>query len=468
LGVAYQLNDKTVVRAGGAVFFSFYQFGAATPDAISSLDGFTPTTPWFSTYQNAGAIPGTNLSNPWPTGLLLPTGSSLGALTNVGLGVSGGVDAPGWDNQPYLQAWNFGIQRTLPGNILLDVNYVGQKGTHLMYAGYTSLQYLGPWAEQLIGNPTPQTNSELTALTSYVNNPFSGIITNPASCLSGPQVPAWTLQIPNPQFCGENFVEPPWSNTNYNALQIRVEKRLSHGLQFLANYTWSKSLDDTSCNGDNVCWIGGFTRLEDPNNRRKLPYSQSEFNVPQILNLSYVYHLPVGRGMHWGSGMNRWADGVLGGWETTGIWVFASGQPLSLSWISCGVTVPSYGCQQPNLIGKLQKTPGPITNNLNNYFSNEATALAEPAPYSLGTGPPVMSGILGPGTFNANLALFKNFNLGKMREGSSLQFRIETINGFNHPNFAQPNTTFESPNFGIITSQLNAARQVQLGLKLYY
>ncbi len=461
LGIAYQLNDKTVVRAGAAVFFSYYQFGAATPDSIGSQDGFTPTTPWFSTYQNNGATPGNTLSNPWPTGLDQPTGSSLGALTNVGLSVSGGVDAKGWDNQPYLQTWNFGIQRTLPGNILLDVNYAGQKGTHLLYGGFTSLQYLGSWVE----SASPQ---QLTALTSYVNNPFYGIVTNPASCLSGPQVEAASLQWQNPQFCGEGFVEPPWSNANYNALQIRVEKRLSHGLQFLVNYTWSKSLDDTSCNGDNVCWIGGFTRLEDPNNTRKLPYAVSEFNMPQVLNLSYVFHLPYGRSMHWGTNLNRYANAVLGGWETTGIWVLTSGQPLPLSSLSCGTPLPSYGCQQPNLTGKLQKTGGSTNAWINNYFSNENQVLSAPAPYSLGTGPSVMSGVYGPTTFNANLALYKNFPLGQMREGSSLQFRIETVNGFNTPRFAAPNTTFGSPEFGLISSQSNQARQVQLGMKLYF
>jgi hypothetical protein len=461
LGVAYQLDDKTVLRAGYAIFYSYYQFGAATPDSTSSLDGFTSTTPLLSTYQNNGATPNTTLSNPWPSGLVLPTGSSLGALTNVGLAVTGGVDSPGWDKQPYLQAWNFGIQRTLPGGILLDVNYVGQKGTHLLYGGYTSLQYLGPQVES-------ESPAQLTALSSYVNNPFASVITNPFSCLSGPQVVAASLLWPNPQFCGEDFVEPPWSNSSYNALQIRAEKRLAHGLQFMANWTWSKSMDDTSCNGDNVCWIGGFTRVTDPNNLLHLPYSTSEFNSPQVLNISYVYHLPFGKTGQWGRSWNKWTDGVLGGWETTGIWVATSGQPLSLSWVSCGVPIPTYGCQQPNLLTPLQRTGGSPSNWINNYFSNANTALSAPAPFALGTGPTVLPATLSPGTFNANLAVYKNFNLARMREGASLQVRLETINGFNNVKFAAPNTTWQSPTFGIITSQLNTPRQVQLGMKLYF
>jgi hypothetical protein len=139
-----------------------------------------------------------------------------------------------------------------------------------------------------------------------------------------------------------------------------------------------------------------------------------------------------------------------------------------LSWISCGVPIPTYGCQQPNLIAPLQKTGGPLNNWINNYFSNEYTALAEPAPFTLGTGPVVLPSTYSPGANNANLAVYKNFSLRRMREGASLQIRAETINGFNHPKFGWPNTTFESPTFGQITSQSNTPRQLQLGAKLYF
>ena len=111
VALAYQLNEKTVFRAGFAKFESYYQFGAATPDSTPSMDGFTATTPWYSTYQNAGAIPGTTLSNPFPSGIILPTGSSLGAMTDVGLSVTGGVNAPGWDTQPisWPGTWAFSV-----------------------------------------------------------------------------------------------------------------------------------------------------------------------------------------------------------------------------------------------------------------------------------------------------------------------------------------------------------------------
>jgi len=456
LGFAYRLNDKTVVRAGFGLFYTYFQYGAAVQDGSGSADGYMPSTPWVVTYQNNGATPANTLSNPFPGGPVLPTGNTLGALTSIGLTPTGGYNAPGWGTTPSNWAWNLGIQHMLPGDIVLDVNYVGQKGTHLPFDGFTNLSNMPPSVESL-------TPAQLTALTTYVNNPFSGIITNPASCLSGPQVQAFMLQLPFAQFCGEDVIEPPWSNSNYEALQVRTEKRMSHGLEFFANYTWSHSLDDASCSGDNVCWIGGESRVLDPN-RLELGYGSSEYNDPNLLNIAYTYKLPFGQGMHWGGSSKGVTNAFLGGWETAGIWVFDTGQPLPISWNSCGTPIPTYSCQQPDAVAPLQKAPGV---NIQNYFSNGNQAYAAPAAWALGTAAPYTH-IYGPGARNFDLAMYKNFNLKVIREGASLQLRLETLNAFNHVQFGYPNTSWQNPNFGIITSQSNAPRQVQLGAKLYF
>ena len=200
--------------------------------------------------------------------------------------------------------------------------------------------------------------AQLTALTSYVPNPFSGIITNPASCLSGPTVAQSQLLVPNPQFCGEDFVEPPWSNTNYNALQVRAEKRMSHGLQFLVNYTWSNLARRHFLQRGQRCWIGGFNRMEILNNFSKLPYGVSEFNMPQVLNLSYAtICLSARRRM--GPKLECGDQWVLGGWETTGIWFFTTGQPLPASWISCGSPFLLMVASSLNqIVSKLQRNTG--------------------------------------------------------------------------------------------------------------
>jgi hypothetical protein len=460
IGLAYAFNSKTVLRAGFAKFFSWYQYGSGSYGVAG--DGFTQITPQLNTYQGNGYTPWSSLSNPYPSGPIFPPGSSLGSLTNVGLTPTGPFDSPGWQVIPSSWDWNFGFQRELPGNVLLEANYVGMKGTHLMFGGYTSPNYLGPWVAK--GTPA-QIADRVAQLDTYVPNPYYGIITNPSSSLSASSVPAWQLELPYSQYTGMNFVEPPWSNSAYNGLEIRAEKRLSKGLEFVASYVWSKSIDDSSVQGDNTTFLGGFLHLRDPNDR-EIDRGLSEFNLPQSFQLSYVYQLPFGQGKQWGSHWNGVVNAFLGGWETTGIWTIMTGQPIYLSWSSCGIAIPTYGCQQPDLIGALKRNNGPTW--MQDYFSNDSQVLREPAPYTLGTGPPVLPNIYGPGTENADLAIYKNFALSKLREGTSLQLRLETENGFNKPQFASPNTSFESGIFGLISSQVNYPRQVQLGAELNF
>ncbi len=126
-----------------------------------------------------------------------------------------------------MQTWNFGVQRELKGNILVDVNYVGTKGTHLYFGGAGSINYLGPWVETL-------NSAQITQLNSFVPNPFYGIITNPASSLSNATVQQSQLLKPYPQFTGFSGNDPPWANSIYHALQLRAEKRFSNGFQLLA------------------------------------------------------------------------------------------------------------------------------------------------------------------------------------------------------------------------------------------
>jgi hypothetical protein len=367
------------------------------------------------------------------------------------------VTYPGWVKDPAEYSWNFSVQRQLPGNVVVEGSYVGQKGTHLLFGGYSNLDHLGPSVESL-------STAQMTSLDTLVTNPFYGTITNPNSCLSGPQVAASQLALPFPQFCGTNNIEPPFANSIYNALQLRAEKRLSNGLELTANYTWSKVLTDTPCNGQNVCWRGGGTPgIQDPNHLF-VERSVATYNDPNLLNLDYTYKLPFGQKMHWGSSWKGVTNVLLGGWETTGIWTFDTGQPLPLTWNSCGTPIPTYGCQHLDLAGTLKKNPGV---NLNQYFANANSVLQTPGAFTLGSAPE-LSQVYSPGARNANLAIYKNFALGRFREGASLQFRAETINAFNHVQYAAPNMTFGNPEFGVISSQLNSPRQIQLGMKLYF
>jgi hypothetical protein len=454
LGFAYQAFNKTVLRGGYGIFFSTVKSGAAGTGALG-WQGYDQTTPFYALNPSDGATPYGRLSNPFPSGIIFPPGSSKGLLNDVGYGAQGPIVSIDTAN-PYEQSWSFGIQRELPGSTLLDVSYLGKKGTHLYFGGAGNIDYLGSQIEHY-------TSDQIAALNTYVNNPFYGIITDPNTGLSSQQYPASQFQLPFPQFAAYfNGEDPPWANSIYNALQIKAEKRFSHGLQFLVTYVWSKSIDDASSTGGAVTWLGGTTHLADPNNM-KLERGLSTFDIPSVLQFSYTYDLPVGRGKAFLGHTNAVVNAVLGGWETTGIWRFTDGRPEILS-LSGGQSLPTYGAQQPNLIGPLRCASSDI---LNQYFANPDVAVVPP-PFTVGTASRTDGSCRQPGTANSNLAIYKEFPLARLREGARLQFRLETYNAFNHPQFSGPNTTVNSGSFGVITSTANGPREVQAALKFYW
>ena len=202
--------------------------------------------------------------------------------------------------------------------MLLNVEYIGQESTHQYFGigGNYNVNHLGAQEEKM-------SSAQLHALNAQVANPFYGIIPNSAQTTS-----QYQLDLPYPQFNGLDIASPPWANANYQALQLGLEKRFSNGLQFLVTYVWSKSIDDDS-NPGNAGGTGlGFAPAPvDPNNL-KLARSVSQYNIPQVFQFSYDYHLPFGRGQHFGAKMNRVLDAIVGGWQTTGIWRFDDGQPM--------------------------------------------------------------------------------------------------------------------------------------------
>lgn len=320
IGFAYQIMPKTVLRGGYGIFYSTVKGGASGTGALG-WQGYDESTNWYALNPSDGATPYGRLSNPFPNGVKLPPGNSLGLLNDVGFGAAGpvpSIDSP----NPNEQSWSFDIQQELPSNLLLDVGYVGKKGTHLYFGGATALDNLGPQIEHY-------NSSQIAALNTYVNNPFYGIITNPTSGLSAQTYPAYQFQLPFPQFTGVSMEDPPWANSIYNALQVKVEKRFSHGLQFLATYVWSKSIDESSASGGAVTWLGSSTHLQDPNNR-DLERSLSQFDIPSVLQLSYTYELPIGKGKPLLGNANAVVNAVVGGWQTNGIWRFADGRPEGL------------------------------------------------------------------------------------------------------------------------------------------
>ena len=455
IGFAYAMNDKTVVRGGYGIYFTNGNLGASGNDGIG-FQGFDEFTPWLTSKSHDDATPWGRFDNPYPpNGPHLPPGSSLGLLNDVGFNAAGPF--PSLDNKtPYEQTWTFGVQRQLKGNALLDVTYVGKKGSKLLFPAFQNQDFLGPQVEGY-------NSTQLANLLSYVPNPFYGVINDPSSPLAGATVPAWQLQLPYPQFESVNRAMPPVANSIYNGLQTKFEKRISHGLQFLVTYTWSKSIDDAS---GTQTWMGGLSTLQDPNNL-KLERSLSSFDLPHVFQFSYTYELPVGRGKAFGSKMNPVLNAIIGGWQTNGTWRFNSGRPVDLMLQSGGLNFPTYGGQRPDMTGTLNCASGSWASKLNQYFANPQV-LTTPAPFTEGTASRTDGSCRQPGAKNANLSIFKEFPLSSLREGARIEVRFETYNALNHPQFGSPNTTLNSGSFGVITNQVNFAREAQGALKLYW
>jgi len=495
LGFAYQLPHTFVVRGGYGIYFSTPRNGASGTGPWG-FQGFDIQPPWItinSTTANVlDQIPCCRLNNPAPNGVPQPPGSLYGASNDLGFAAVGPV--PSISNRtPYEQAWSFGFQKELPGKVLLDTSYIGKKGTHLYLGGFREMDFLGPAFEKALmsGQMTQGPNGTISTLgtTDQPNPFFSGsctpttdprnpnFICNPTSSFSLPTINRYQLQLPYPQFTGFQGDSPPIANSIYHALQVRVEKEFANGLQFLLTYTFSKSIDTASATDDSISWLGGGTTggstiaVQDPNNL-KPERAVSVFDIPQLLQFSYVYELPVGHGKPLGSNIHPVLNAIVGGWQTSGSFRIDNGRPLIPVEATITNPIPTYG-QRPTLTASLQRASGSPETHVTgcslctNYYANPGV-LVQTADFSLGNAPRTITSVRQPGTRLTNMSLFKEIPAGRLREGMRFEFRAEAFNAFNHPQFAGPSARVGSGNFGRIGSTISPARELQLGLKMYF
>jgi hypothetical protein len=443
IGFAYAATPKTAIRAGYGLF---YTLSRATVFGRPGT-GFTINSPvqWS---LDSNATLNRQLNNPFPDGLLLPPGSSQGDSTLLGFNAS--TIVPSNNRNPEYHSWNLSIQRELPLQSVLELNYTGSRGTHL-FMPVTTLSPLAPqyWA---MGR---------TALERTVPNPFQGQITDPRSPLSQPTIVQHKLLRPMPHFDGTGVgqSEPARGDSNYHAMQAKWEKRFSKGLTMLTHYTWSKMIDNSSHSSGNVSWLGGSTSIQniwDLRGERAL----SSHDIAHRAVLTGSYELPFGKNRKWGSAWNRAVDWIAGGWAVSGLATLQSGMPLQVTQSGGNIW---DGTQRPNLIGD-PSTSGLITDRLTNYFNR--AAFSQPSPDVPGTAPRNLN-YRGPGIKTLDAALLKSVTT---REGQRLEFRLEANNATNTPMFGDPNGSFGSTNFGQITGLRNGVgpRNMQFGLKYYF
>jgi len=419
------LGRKTVIRSGIGVF--------VVPLGIAGLnqEGFSQTTQMQVTSNNY-LSPSNTLSNPFPTGIIQPTGSSLGAGTFLGQALTF-YNPHSLDG--YSMRWDFAVQRELPGHFVLEVAYIGNHAVHL--PGSIQLDYI---PRQFLSTLQTRDTTTVNLLSGNVTNPFKGLLPNSAT-LNGSTVALDQLLAPFPQYpfgtgTSNGIVEQGVNafSSYYHSLNIRMQKRFTNGLTLINNFVWSSLVSETSYLNDS-----------DPA-PEKLP------NDPQPLReiLAASYEFPFGHGKAFNIN-SKIGNALLGGWAMNGVLTLASGTELAWG------DVLYYG--------------GPLdlqSHQVNGHAFNIApfnTVSSQQLLDNIRTFPLQFNNLRSDPNKNLDLSLLKSVQI---HEKVYFQLRFETFNITNRVTFGAPNTTPTSSQFGEITGQANTPRKIQVGGRLVW
>ena len=433
VGIAYQVDHKTVVRVAGAIFYaSFVGVNAAATDfgngGFVSVQGSLGPP---SAYPNTPPAGGSWV-NPFTTGIQQPTRDTDFVGQNIRADL---LDR----KKPYLSNWTFNIQREVTDTMLAEIGYVGSKVTHAYW-------------NRMHNMDDPALLKYGSALTSLVPNPYYGKITT--GPVSSQFITLAQSLRPFPQYGDVLIFRDPYGNQNYHSFIARVQKQASHGLMLTMAYTLSKTIADTA--QSNTWVVGPSNSLYNAKYNRSIEAN----DVPQRLVFSYIYDVPFGKGKQFmSSGIGAM---VFGGWEASGISVFQSGRPLL-------ITAPDQ-TKLLNFAGTSGRADrlhtGVLSSGqtLSHWF--DTTAFQTAAPYTIPTDSLSQPNLRGPRRINTDFSLIKN---NKFKEKYNLQFRAEMFNIFNHPQLEARGATTDVTNaqFGQIV-QGGADRNVQFGLRFLF
>ena len=431
LGFAYRLTDKAtvVLRGGYGIYFDRLSAGLA-----ENLVGQPPfsTSQFFAGSQNAGAT----LAQPFSP--LLPGQSSYPIFLPRMQG--GGPTVTGISTHivdPYTEEYNLNTQFALFRDYLAEVGYVGTRSIHV--AGCAEFN------QSLLASPTNPVYGETTNSVANVvqRAPYQGIGPGSLTCKTA-------------------------YSSDYNSLQASVTKRLSHGLQFLGSYTWSKNLDETSGSSGNQVfelWL-----LTNDQRNPGQAYGLTDFDRAHRAVLSFNYNLPTAGSM--GSMVRH----ISSGWQTSGILVVQSGTPITLIDESAGAVYGNFPFEnRAQLSGARLTTSGSLYSRVINGYLNPAGITSAPeAPNGTSSsdtdfGNSGVGIVRGPGQFNVDMSAEKTISVF---ESQSFHLRAEFFNLTNRPNFANPGNGAilgsSSPPFGLITGKSNNPRIVQVALKYQF
>ena len=414
-GYAYRLLPGTVLRGGfGISWIHFNRMGGENllayngPNIVNASVSQSPANQAVCASANTAAAACFR-----PTQLGYSGNFAVPANFNPLLAQSRYIPKDNPDG--YVQSYHFNIQQEITPSLMFDIAYVGNRGRRLMIPG--------DW-NQAVANQPGQSLS-LQARRPIQN--FSAIEVAYGAGVS-----------------------------NYNALQVKLEKRYTNGLCMLNSFTWSKGIDNASGHLEATGGDNSRVNIRDLANERGVSGYDQTFNNTTAV----TYSLPFGKGKKFLSNSNALVDGLFGGWQFSAIGTMTSGLPVNLSYSpSATFQVSGFPTYRPNISGDPVTPGGGPTNYLNPNTVSIPTDITHPF------GNAVRNIARAPGILQPDLSMHKNFKLWS--ESARLEFRMEAFNAVNHINFGTPDGNRSNANFGTITSQF-PLRHVQFAVKIYY
>jgi Carboxypeptidase regulatory-like domain len=445
LGLAYMWNSKTVMRAGFGITYS--QNSALGSARFPSTLGFNLGS--FETgaqigSQDGGVTPAFFIDNGYPQNFVLPPkiDPSFANGQNVTFTPRDGY------RPPYLTSWNFSLQRELARDTVLDVAYVGNKGTHLL-SFLDAPNQLNPGFLGL-GDLLTQDVASPEAAAAGIFAPFPGFTGTVAQALR-----------PFPQYRTITVQAEPDGTSSYQALQVKLDKKYSENLNFLVAYTFSKTITDAD---------SALTFVSGPSHQngydKRVERTIAMHDATHNLVLSYVYKLPVGRGKRY---LNRGGvlDKFVGGWGIAGISTYQTGYPSGFLVSSSLPGIILSGSIRPDRVSgqpcRGSSGPGGFDPNRDKWFN--PAAFSEPASFSFGNAAPRLNDCRLPAWLNEDFSILKSIRVDERR---SFEFRAEFFNVFNRTVFDFPDADAASPTFGQLFGQSNPPRQIQFVLKFQF
>jgi hypothetical protein len=402
----------------------FYSTIALGTGFFGALNVFNAVTPYVGSTDN-GATIATTLANPFPAGLIQPVGTPVGLLAQIGDTLSFFDDKR---VNPYNQQWQLSVQQQLPARLLFEIAYMGMHNIKQI--------------ESFNLNEKPDRFLALgRAENNAVTNPFLGAFPATSTLGRGATITQNRLWVRFPQFTTLTAQGVNTGRALYHSMQMKLDKRLSQGLNLLWAYTFSRLMDNNT------------TSIVNDRHYRAV----SSFDQKHVMRLAFTYQLPL-----------RFRSIALrqiaGGWAVSGFGTLASGVPLSVTQTNgrpLRLVSPKLEGSVGSRLGDIRDASGKV---LNPYF-NTSAFLALPDQYTISPEPPALDDLRAPRTRSLNLALFKSFPI---RERFKIEVRMESTSVTNSPNFDAPGTNMnQAGTFGVISSA-GGTRAVQGSARLVF